>query len=94
MLYVFATLEEIVPITVIVSLISSILGYINAQYIINGGVYSDGDTSIIIQSLPIHYMFMAFATFMIIITLYSVIVLAKNALSTKQTSFMTGWQDN
>ena len=96
MAWVLIRLMEPAPIDILVGLISVVFGYVNSQMILNGNVnviVADTSTTtyIPIQSLPFHYLLLALATFMTIVTIYITVMIVKDIFSQKNNSFMKNW---
>ncbi len=85
-------------IDILISLISVVFGYVNAQMILNGNVnviVADTSTTVYIpiQSLPIHYLLLALTTFMTIVTIYVTVMVVKEIFSQKNTSPLKNWME-
>lgn len=86
------------PIDILMSLISTVFGFVNANMILNGNVnvvVADTLTTkyVPIQSLPLHYLLLMLAAFMTIVTIYVVVMVVKDLFSQKNTSAMKNWME-
>ena len=96
--WVLIRISDPAPMDILISLISSIFGFVNAQMILNGNVVvivadMTGSNYIPIQSLPMHYLLLAMATLMTMVTIYVTVMVIKDLFSQKNTSAMKNWME-
>jgi len=97
--WVLIRINEPAPMDIMISLISVIFGYVNAQSILNGNVVTTvanitTTEYVSYQSLPVHYLLQALAIFMTIITIYVSVMVVKDIFSQKNNSIMKNWMED
>ena len=97
--WVLIRINEPAPMDIMFSLISTMFGYVNAQMILNGNVVTTvanitTTEYVSYQSLPIHYLLLALAVFMTLITIYVSVMVVKDIFSQKNNSFMKNWMED
>ena len=93
--WVLLRINDPEPIDIIISLISTIFGYVNSNMILNGNVnlYTVDTSFVPIQSLPLHYLLLMLAAFMTVVTIYVVVMVVRNIFSQKNNSIMKNWME-
>lgn len=72
---------------VFAGMLSVVFGFVNANMILNGNVVyiTDTGTTVVVRSLPVHYLLQGMAIFMSIATLYLILMMVQRYIAKDKT---------